>query len=260
MPRPYTALAQGPAGPSCTTQLQSMLALPVLPVMQAVLPQARLPLGVTMEGGASNQGFTMGGGPTPDNQGYTVPAPTPTAPPAAPTPSGLPKDLTDWPHKPVAAGAAPPAPAAEVLPKAAMAWDPVQEPGGAAGEARRLEPVAPVGGGNGAGQRGAGGTGGTGHHTPDQARRRPGWLAAACMAACRAALTRSCGMRLPLRSCRSLKFSCLGSARPPTQLQRQSASVKQTMAAVACHPALRWLAVRPEQCARAACRWCSARR
>ena len=235
-----------------------MLALPVLPVMQAVLPQARLPLGVTMEGGASNQGFTMGGGPTPDNQGYTVSAPTPTAPPAAPTPSGLPKDLTDWPHKPVAAGAAPPAPAVEVLPKAAMAWDPVQKPGGAAGEAR-LEPVAPVGGGNGAGQGGAGGSGGTGHHTPDQARRRTGWLAAACMAACRAALMRNCGMRLPLRSCRSLKFFFWALPALPHG-SKGNPHLRQTMAAVPCHPALRWLAVRPEQCARAACRWCSARR
>lgn len=182
----HTALTQDLAGSvHRPAALHGGTACPALPRKQCC-PQARLPLGVTMEGGASNQGFTMGGGPTPDNQGYTVSSPTPTAPPAAPTATGLPKDLTDWPHKPVEAGAAPPAPAVEVLPKAAMAWDPVQEPAGAAGEPR-LEPVAPVGGGNGAGEGGAGGRGGTGHHTPDQARRRIGRLAAACMAACRAA-------------------------------------------------------------------------
>ena len=73
LPRPATRSCRQHAPPSCTAERHSR----ILPVTQALLPQARLPLGVTMEGGASDQGFTMGGGPTPDNQGYTVSAPTP---------------------------------------------------------------------------------------------------------------------------------------------------------------------------------------
>ena len=137
----------------------------------------------------------------------------------------------------MAAGAAPPAPAVEVLPKAAMAWDPVQEQVGSTGE-QRLEPVAPVGGGNGAGQGGAGnagGHGGTGHHTPDQARGTQ-WLAAACTARCRAAPIWPCGLCLPMRNRGSVvRFWAL----PALHMVERLSAFVQIMAAVLFRTTLR---------------------
>ncbi|KAK9839613.1 hypothetical protein WJX81_000929 [Elliptochloris bilobata] len=138
--------------------------------------KARLPLGITMEGGASDQGYTTAGGPAPDNQGYAVSSPDPTKPPGAapasavPAPgavaAGLPEDLTDWPHKPAEPGAATAAPPA--APAAAGATK------SAATEVRApRKPAAPASGGNGADEGGAGGAGSsTGHHTPDQVVQR----------------------------------------------------------------------------------------
>jgi len=75
---------------------------PTLRLRGAHVRQARLQLGVSMEGGASSEGFTTATGPTPSNQGYTAstdrsvtaPAPAPThapaaAPAAAPATAGL---------------------------------------------------------------------------------------------------------------------------------------------------------------------------
>jgi len=100
---------------------------------RARVRQARLQLGVSMEGGASSEGFTTATGPTPSNQGYTAstdrsvtapapahapahapaPAPAPLGGAALPpagaagaAPTGLPKELTEWQFKvpPAAAG------------------------------------------------------------------------------------------------------------------------------------------------------------
>lgn len=171
--------------------------------------QARSPLAVSVEGGASDQGWALTGGPArgkqtcaagPDPSPDPVPTSNPTSEPKFVDPIVTPAAAPVAPAPPAAAAPAAnpnpdpnsleallaqrPAPAKPVAPSASTAEPAVAAPAkpvaletdappAAAGPAKQAaEPAALVGGGNGlsAGAR-TGASSSTGHHTPDQARR-----------------------------------------------------------------------------------------